>query len=349
MTASPAAQTMIRRGGLVGRGASGRRDLLSAGRYAARSVSGDYAGYPALERFIAKMETRHGFPREYLNGLFSKAKRKDWTLNYLRKESKGSGPAPGSWTRYRAQFLNDLHVSRGVAFWRRHAAVLRRASERYGVPPEYILGILGVETVYGSNVGNHRVIDALTTLAFDAPRRADYFEDELEKFLLLSRSEGIDPLQPVGSFAGAMGLGQFMPSSFLNWAVDFDGNGQRDLWQPADAVGSIANYFAEHGWRPGEDVVTRAAMRIPGLNGFEFGFDTRYPVAELSRHGIQPVRPLPGDEWVSLLRLRASSGDEYWLGHTNFFVITRYNHSTYYAMAVHELAQAIRARYRAGA
>ncbi|MEW6036674.1 MAG: lytic murein transglycosylase B [Pseudomonadota bacterium] len=315
------------------------------GGYSARTVSGDYAGYPALDRFIARMAQQHGFPRDYLNGLFSRAQRKTWTISYMRKESRPGPPSPGGWSRYRAQFLDNLHISRGVEFWRRHAGTLRQASERYGVPPEYILGILGVETAYGANLGSHQVLDALTTLAFDSPRRADYFAEELEKFLLMARQERIDPAQPKGSFAGAMGLGQFMPSSFLNWAVDFDGDGRKDLWQPADAIGSIANYFAAHGWRNGEGVVTPAALKAGGLNGLETGYHTRYSMAELARNGIVPGRNLSEEAPVSLLRLRAQAGDEYWLGLPNFYVITRYNNSTYYAMAVHELAQAIKARY----
>ncbi|QJD29909.1 lytic murein transglycosylase B [Methylococcus geothermalis] len=315
------------------------------GGYSALRVSGDYAGYPALDRFIARMAQQHGFPRDYLNGLFSQAQRKTWTIDYMRKESKPGPPSPGGWSRYRAQFLDKLHVSRGVEFWRRHAGTLRRASEHYGVPPEYILGIMGVETAYGANLGGHRVLDALTTLAFDSPRRADYFADELEKFLLMARQERIDPTLPKGSFAGAMGLGQFMPSSFLNWAVDFDGDGRKDLWQPADAIGSIANYFAAHGWRSGDGVVMPAVLKVAGANELETGYDTRYSVAELARYGIVPARTLAADTPVSLLRLRAEGGDEYWLGLPNFYAITRYNNSTYYAMAVHELAQAIKARY----
>ncbi|MDF9392510.1 MULTISPECIES: lytic murein transglycosylase B [Methylococcus] len=315
------------------------------GGYSARRVTGDYAGYPALDRFIARMAQQHGFPRDYLNGLFSQAQRKTWTINYMRKESKPGPPSPGGWSRYRAQFLDSLHIARGVDFWRRHAGTLRQASERYGVPPEYILGIMGVETAYGANLGSHRVLDALTTLAFDSPRRADYFAEELEKFLLMARQERFDPAQPKGSFAGAMGLGQFMPSSFLEWAVDFDGDGRKDLWQPADAIGSVANYFAAHGWQSGEGVVIPAVLKSGGTCELETGYHTRYSVAELSRSGVAPRGVLDAATPVSLLRLRAHAGDEYWLGLPNFYVITRYNNSTYYAMAVHELAQAIRAQY----
>jgi len=315
------------------------------GRHGASRVGGDYAGYPALDAFILRVASQHGFPRDYLNGLFSKAQRKQWTLNYMNRQAGPSGaePSPGAWSRYRAKFLTERHIGGGVDFWRRHSAALQRAGESYGVPPEYIVGIIGVETQYGRNVGNHRVLDALTTLAFDYPRRADYFAEELEHFLVMSRQERFDPLQPVGSFAGAMGLGQFMPGSFLRWAVDFDRDGRRNLWEPDDAIGSVANYFAQHGWKRGEGVVTRAQTH--GAPGLETGFDTRYTVGQLASHGIQPSAPITAGEPLELLRLRADSGDEYWLGHPNFYVITRYNHSTHYAMAVHQLAQAVKQRY----
>ena len=322
------------------------RQAPLTGRYFSPRVSGDYTGYRAVDEFIARMASKHGFSREYLNGLFSQAQRKEWTLNYLSREAEPTAePRPGAWSRYRSRFLTEQHIAGGVDFWHRHASALRRASEHYGVPPEYIVGIMGVETIYGRNVGNHRVIDALTTLAFDYPRRAGYFAEELENFLVMANAERLDPLQPVGSYAGAMGLGQFMPSSFLRWAVDFDDDGRRDLWQPDDVIGSIANYFAHHGWRRGEAVVTQAVATSANAQSLESGYDTRYSPMELADRGIRPAGPLPSGEQVRLLRLRANAGDEYWLGHQNFYVITRYNHSTHYAMAVHQLAQAVKQRY----
>jgi membrane-bound lytic murein transglycosylase B len=316
------------------------------GHYAARYITGDYAGYPALERFIDNMVSRHGYSREYLYGLFSDARRKQWTLDYLGREPKSTAaPRPGAWSRYRVKFLTEKHISAGASFWARHASALRQAQARYGVSPEYILGIMGVETIYGGNVGNHRIIDALTTLAFDYPRRAAYFSEELENFLLMARDEGFDPSQPVGSYAGAMGLGQFMPSSFLKFAVDFDGDGRKDLWNPVDAIGSIANYFAGHGWRPGEPVVAPAIVSSSAARGLQCGLDTRYPLASLASYGIRPAASSPRAGSVRLLRLSTESGDEYWIGYDNFYVITRYNHSTHYAMAVHQLAEAVKQRY----
>jgi len=322
------------------------RQPRTMNKYSALRLSGDYMGYPALDQFITRMERKHRFSREYLSSLFSQAQRKQWTLNYLAREASPTAPPrPGAWTRYRAQFLTEQHINSGVAFWRQHSSALRRASEHYGVPPEYIVGIMGVETLYGRNVGSHRVIDALTTLAFDYPRRASYFEEELENFLVMTRAEKVDPTRPIGSYAGAMGLGQFMPSSFLRWAVDFDDDGRRNLWEPDDAIGSIANYFAQHGWRRGEAVVTPAIAMNVNAQDLESGYDTHYSPRDLANQGIRPAAPLPGGESVRLLRLRANSGDEYWLGHQNFYVITRYNHSTHYAMAVHQLAQAVKQRY----
>jgi membrane-bound lytic murein transglycosylase B len=207
---------------------------------------------------------------------------------------------------------------------------------------------MGVETIYGANVGNHRVIDALSTLAFDYPRRATYFESELESLLIMARQEGVDPSKPVGSFAGAMGLGQFMPSSFLKYAVDFDGNGRTDLWDPEDAVGSIAHYFAEFGWQSGQPVVEKARVMGVEADTLQSGFDSRYTLTALGNHGIRTEGRDPFSGEVSLLKLSTQTGDDYRIGYPNFYVITRYNHSTYYAMAVYELGQAIRQR-RSGA
>lgn len=314
------------------------------GSYGAPAVTGDYAGYASLEQFIAEMVGKHGFAPDYLRGLFSQAQRKDWTLRYLAKSDKAikGKPGAGGWTRYRAKFLDERHIAEGVAFARRHSAALLRASREYGVPKEYILAILGVETSYGGFIGNHRVLDALTTLSFDYARRGDYFKSELENFLLMTRNEAIDPIEPVGSFAGAMGLGQFMPSSFLQLAVDFNGDGRCDLWNPEDAIGSIANYFSHHGWRPGEPVVTPlSASRKVTL---KTGLSRSYTLAELTQAGLLPVRPVTTEGPYYLLVLHHAGYDQYLIGHADFYTITRYNHSVYYAMAIHELAQAIRQR-----
>lgn len=324
------------------------RPFAAVGNYRASGVTGDYAGYPALEQFIAVMVEKHRFQREYLYGLFSQAKRKQWTLDYLAKSDstmKGK-PAKGGWTRYRAQFLDDRHINGGVNFWRKYQGALSKASQQYGVSEEYILGILAVETTFGGFVGNHRVLDALTTLAFDYPRRGDYFRSELENFLVMTRSEAIDPAMPLGSFAGAMGLGQFMPSSFLQWAVDFNNDGRRDLWNPEDAIGSVANYFAQHGWQSGQPVVSPIRGNLTAASALETGIETHYSLAVLQQQGIAPLEQCKCDYPLRLLLLRHQESDQYLLGHGNFYAITRYNHSTHYAMAVHELAQAIKGAYQ---
>lgn len=335
---------------VVNRPASKSVPPKQIGPYRATLVSGDYAGYGDLQRFIDDMVLKHGFNRDYLNGLFSQAKRKQWTLDYLHKSDQaakpGAKPAPGGWTRYRAQFLDERHVNNGVSFWMKHGETLRRAEDKYGVPAEYILGILGVETSYGGFIGNHRIIDALTTLAFDYKRRGDYFRGELENFLIMAGEEGFDPSKPVGSYAGAMGLGQFMPTSFLKWAVDFNGNGRKDLWSPEDAIGSVANYFAQHGWQSGQPVVTPAKLNGPQAHALETGVNYQYTLPQFKQAGVIPASYCQCDGKLHLVLLRKSIGDDYWIGHPNFYVITRYNQSSYYAMAVHDLAMAIKSRYR---
>lgn len=308
-------------------------------------LTGDYAGYPAAIDLIERLSRTEGFDRNDLYRLFSRLERQNWILDYLDRPKPPPSKGPtGSWGRYRAKFLTEDRIAKGVRFWGDHAKELRRASARYGVPPEYIVAIIGVETHYGANVGRTTVIDALATLAFDYPRRSDYFRGELEAFLIMSRDEAFDPFEPVGSYAGAMGLGQFMPSSFHRFAVDFDGDGRRDLWNPVDAIGSVANYLSEHGWQEGEAVAVAAVARGRAPHALKADYTTRYELEALARNGVTTRIPLDASGEVSLLRLDGTRGYEYWVGLRNFYVITRYNHSTYYAMAVHQLAQAVRER-----
>jgi membrane-bound lytic murein transglycosylase B len=312
-------------------------------------VRGDYAGYAATAKVIDRLVREEGFDRGHLERVFSRVERQQWILDFLNKPKgkKSTGPT-GAWTRYRAKFLTEDNISKGASFWRRYDSVLRRAEAKYGVPPEYVVAIIGVETRYGGYTGKHRVIDALATLAFDYPRRSEFFTGELEAFLIMSRDERFDPFAPRGSYAGAMGLGQFMPSSFHKWAVDFDGNGKRDLWNPVDAIGSVANYFADHGWREGEPVIVRARASGAGAKAMKAGYDTSYSLDALRDKGIAATAAFGDDDQVSLIKLDARGGYEYWLGLKNFYVITRYNHSSYYAMAVHQLAQAVRSRHGHG-
>jgi membrane-bound lytic murein transglycosylase B len=319
---------------------------VPAPRYVATGLTGDYAGYASARELIDRLEREQGFDREYLQGVFSRVERQQWILDFVDRPKAKGKPRPGSWTRYSRKFVTDTRIDKGVRFWREHAADLGRAEARFGVPAEYVVAILGVETNYGGYLGSHKVINALATLAFDFPRRAEFFSGELEAFLVMARSEGFDPFEPVGSYAGAMGLGQFMPSSFHGYAVDFDGDGVRDLWNPADAIGSVANYFAGHGWRSGEPVAVTASARGQRARVMEAGYTSKYSPSTLAREGVLSSIPLDDMHEVSLLRLDTVSGNEYWIGLHNFYVITRYNHSTYYAMAVHQLAQALRERVR---
>ncbi len=333
--------------GLAGCASTPARDDAKGPGYSGGTgrLSGDYANYPAAQKFIDRMATQHDFDRAQVANTLSKAQRQQWIVDLVNKPvSSGGGGPSGAWTRYRAKFLTEDNINNGAAFWTRNDATLRRAEAQYGVPPEAIVGILGVETRYGTYMGKTRVMDALATLAFDFPRRSPYFTDELAAYMVMSRDEHMDPFRPVGSYAGAMGMGQFMPTSFQKYAVDFDGDGRRNLWDTEDAIGSVANYFAAHGWRRGEPVAVRASGEGGQATLLKAGFDTRYSPASLKASGISPSGTLPAVAEVSLLRLDASGGYEYWLGLNNFYVITRYNHSTHYAMAVYQLGQAIKAR-----
>lgn len=213
-----------------------------------------------------------------------------------------------------------------------------RAQQVYGVPPEIIVGIIGVETRWGRVMGKTRILDALATLSFNYPRRAAYFSSELETFLLMARNEQDDPLDLRGSFAGAMGYGQFMPSSYQQYAVDFNGDGHINLWDPVDAIGSVAHYFQAHGWQPGQGVAVPASGQAPYL---ENGFKTRYALDTLAAAGLSPQESLGDNSEASLLRLDLGSSYQYWYGLPNFYTITRYNHSTHYAMAVWQLGEAV--------
>lgn len=282
--------------------------------YMDSGVTGVYANSAALHDFIHHMVQQHGFDEDYLNDLFSHAERLYSVIRLETAQQPSASPTPprpGSWSRYRSKFLTDGHIANGVKFWMDNASAIEKASVTYGVDPEYIVAIIGVETFFGRNTGKTHIFDALTTLAFDTQRRSKFFTSELENFLLMAREEGLDPLEPTGSWAGAMGLGQFMPSSFRRLAVDFDSDGRRNLWQCNDAIGSVAHYFSTSGWRFNEPVAERAWRT--GDNG--------------------------------TIALSTYQGDEYWHVYPNFKVIKSYNNSDKYAMAVHQLAQAIKQRY----
>jgi membrane-bound lytic murein transglycosylase B len=257
--------------------------------------------------------------------------------------------APPKWHEYAPQFLSDARVEAGVAFWRENAVVLARAQEEFGVPAEVIVAIIGVETFYGRNTGSYRVFDALVTLAFDYPRRADFFAAELRQFLLLMREQGESPLLPKGSYAGALGLPQFMPGSIRAYAVDYDGDGYIDLASDtADAVGSVANFLARHGWQPGQPVMEpvriEAETQDAILRTFEGGMAERRSIMAWVRDGVAGFA-IPGDvaaDPVGLLMLEETDGPSYWMVFNNWYVLTRYNRSRLYASAVWTLAQALK-------
>ena len=249
------------------------------------------------------------------------------------------------WHEFRRNFVNAQRIGAGLGFWEANQAALARAEAEYGVPSEIVVAVIGVETFYGSRMGNHRVLDALYTLAFDYPQRADFFRGELESFLLFARDNGSDPGGPRGSYAGAMGIPQFMPSSVRRYAVDFNGDGRIDLWQDAeDSVGSVANYLHAHGWQQGEPVMTQAEAAGEAVEALVAeGYKPRRTVEELAAMGIHPLEPIPGDREAALIRLEGAEGPEYWVVLRNFWVITRYNRSQNYATAVHQLAGEVRA------
>lgn len=294
------------------------------------------------EKFITRMVNKHGFNREQLREVLSQTNKLDWVINLMDKQAPSSGLSTGpngAWIRYKNKFITPSNLSRGVEFWNNYKKELQQAYNQYGVPPEIIVGIIGVETGWGRVMGKTKIIDALSTLAFYYPRRAQYFTDELEHFLIMCRDESVDPFDLSGSFAGAMGYGQFMPSAFRNHAVDFNNDGHIDLWDPVDAIGSVANYFKAHGWQRGKKVAVIADGQALSL---DTGFSTKYTVETLARAGLKPKSSLDGHNKVSLLRLDMGDSYQYWYGLPNFYVITRYNHSTHYAMAVWQLGLAVK-------
>jgi membrane-bound lytic murein transglycosylase B len=308
----------------------------------AGAIPGSLAARGDVQAFIQHMAARHGFNQAELNALFGRARAQPDIVALISRPAEAK-----PWYAYRQIFLTSARIQGGVTFWRAHRETLARAEQVYGVPADIIVAIIGVETSYGGNMGKHRVLEALATLAFDYPRRADYFRKELENYLLLTREEGIDPLSLKGSYAGAMGLGQFMPSSFLSYAVDFDGDRHRNLWiNPRDAIGSVANYLSGHRWQRGGPIAMPARFngtQSPALVDTKLRKPDRL-VSDMSRQGVFPVAAVGGDQTALLLAFEGDGGTEYWLGFDNFYVITRYNHSPSYAMAVYQLGREIRGR-----
>jgi len=300
------------------------------------------AADPAVRGFIEEMHERHGFERASLERLFTGVRLQNGVLEAISRPAEAK-----PWYEYRRIFVTPERIRDGVRFWRSHRETLEEAAAAYGVAPEIVVAIIGVETRYGEYTGRTPVLDALTTLAFRYPRRSGFFRRELEQFLLLAREEGLDPGAITGSYAGAMGLPQFIASSYRRYAVDFDGDQVRDLLgNYADAIGSVANYLKVHGWRPGTPVALAASPSGEGFRALlERGLKPRTPVLAMRERGLDVHGEAPDDALGALIELQAREGREYWVGLQNFYAITRYNHSALYAMAVHQLAEAIRRSY----
>jgi len=295
--------------------------------------------------FIDEMVAKHDFNSLELTNLLGQGEVKTKIIDAMNRPAEAK-----PWYQYRKIFLKPGRVKAGVEFWNENEDVLKRAENKYGVPAEYIVAIIGVETRYGVYKGTFRVLDSLMTLAFDYPKRGKFFRGELEQYLLMTREEGIDPLSLKGSYAGAMGKPQFISSSYRNYAVDFDGDGKRDLLNnTADAIGSVANYFSRHHWVPGQPVVGRAKIKGNKYKALlDKGIKPKTNVKNFAQYGVTIGDDIPGTLSGALIELELKSGHEYWVGLQNFYVITRYNHSQLYAMAAYQLSQEILALHSSG-
>ncbi len=306
-------------------------------------VLADYTQHDEAKKFMAEMVQKHQFTDVEMKKWFSSAEKKQSILDAISKPAEKAKP----WKDYRPIFIQPQRVSSGVEFWNQHADALARAEKELGVEQEIIVAIIGVETGYGRNMGAHRVIDALSTLAFDYPARAPFFRSELENYFLLTREQKKDPLAFKGSYAGAMGYGQFMPSSYRNYAIDFDGDNFVDIWNnPVDAIGSVANYFKAHGWKHKNAVVVAADFKGDKTKTDIVFNQIQPPVTtykEWKKRGIKSRSKLASSLPLIAIEFDGDKGFEYWLGLNNFYVITRYNRSPMYAMAVYQLSQEIRA------
>jgi membrane-bound lytic murein transglycosylase B len=328
---------------------SGRRPAKLRIAIALSSAAAAVAAAPAhaldstrtdVAAFIAEMRERHGFAADALGSLFAQVESRPAIVEAMSRPAEKTL----TWAEYRARFITDRRIARGREVARDQAQALDRAAAATGVAVPILLGIVGVETFYGEITGKFRVIDALSTLAFDYEPRATFFRGELEQFLLMSREEALDPLEPLGSYAGAMGIPQFMPTSFRSFAVDGGGDGRRDLWRDwNDVFASVGNYLKLHGWRSGEPVMATADASAARLDGLEtHKLDLSTTVGELRERGVRfDCGGLPDDAPAAMIELTGANGAEYRVGFTNFYAITRYNRSALYASAVNDLAQAL--------
>ena len=310
----------------------------------------DYAHRPDVSAFIGEMVADYGFDARALRRFFSKVRYQQSVVNAMSRPVI----APPKWYEYAPRFLSSARIEAGVAFWNANAATLERAQNEFGVPSEVVVAIIGVETFYGRNTGSYRVADALTTLTFDYPRRAEFFRNELKQFLLLAREQNIAPLAPKGSYAGAQGLPQFMPGSLRDYAVDYDDDGTIDLAADADdAIGSVANYLARHGWLADDPAMEPAEIDDGKLDEVERALDGGISAGRTLESwrrdgvGVSGIPEAPGADPTGVLMLEGEAGPSYWVVFNNWYVLTRYNRSRLYASAVWKLAQEIK-QARAG-
>ncbi|MBC7416475.1 MAG: lytic murein transglycosylase B [Herminiimonas sp.] len=332
-----------------------------AARTAPPDTVGEFANFgqwQGASEFIDQVAARDGFGKPELQAWLKQAQYVDSAVQLMKPAPPGR---PKNWTAYRLRFVEPVRINAGVTFWNENAEALARAEARFGVPAEIIVGIIGVETVYGRNTGNFRVMDAITTLAFAYPNtpnreaRMAYFRKELENTLLFAREANIDPFSLTGSYAGAIGWPQFMPGSIRQFAIDFDGDGRVDLRNsPVDAIGSVANFLVQHGWRSGDPIVfptSAGAGSVPALPGAAStwqgfigqGLEATYTTEDLRTGGVIPAVPLPADLRYGLIDLQNGGGPtEYWIATNNFYAITQYNRSYFYAMSVVDLGRAVR-------
>jgi len=302
-------------------------------------ASASYNDHERTAEFVAEVEKDYGIPAAEVRQWLAQAEKMDSVLEAIQRPAEKTM----NWARYQDIFLTEKRINAGKNFLESQKDVLAAAEAKYGVPREIITAIIGVETFYGTRQGGYRVLDSLSTLAFDYPKRPIFWR-ELKAMFALARAEGVDPGTIKGSYAGAMGYGQFIPTSYLAYAVDGDGDGKRDLWgNPVDAIHSVANYFAEHGWKTDEPVTQR--VKVSGDKFADLVNVSRKPqntVGELVAAGVKLGTPVAAEKPANLMMLEGKQGDEYWMGEYNFYVITQYNHSKLYAMAVYQLSEALK-------
>jgi len=301
------------------------------------SSGGDYNDHPKLEPFIQEMVQEHQYDPDILRNVLSQAERKESILKAIARPAERTK----AWYEYRAIFMKKSRIVAGKAFLVKHKKIFDKVEKKYGVSREIIAAIIGVETFYGRNTGSYRVIDSLSTLAFDYPKRSLFYR-ELKNYFLMVRDNQLDPLKIKGSYAGAMGLGQFIPSSYISYAVDFDGDGKKDLWSnPGDAIASVAYYFKRHGWKKGEPVADRVTLHNTDADQFaNEGLSLNGSLSDWQKRGVN-VPKNRSEQDSALFRYQFKDSQEYWLAYKNYYVITRYNHSRLYARAVYELSQAL--------